>query len=116
MAGGRSLVRSGAPDRPARVDGDTPPAFAHLPCLSPQHSNHRQQGIPPADGYRGGAYRGLLEELGWTGFAIAQAEAALRYPDHRAHHGRRCGERFISLRTTCGEALLHLERSPCHSF
>jgi hypothetical protein len=40
VAGGRSLVRGGAPDRPARLYGGTLRAFAHLPGLSPRHTHH----------------------------------------------------------------------------
>src|SRR6266487_644009 len=91
VAGGRSLVRGGAAGRPARVDGDPPRAFAHLPRLSPQHRHHGQQGVPPAVRYRGGADRGLLRGARLDGVRHAQAEAAVRYPDHRAHHGRPVG-------------------------
>ena len=66
---------------PLCVTGDTLRAFAHLPGVPPRH-------IVASDdkasllliGIAVGLVVGIFEELGWTGFAMPTAEAALRCP------------------------------------
>ena len=66
-----SLVRGSAPHRSALDDGGTPCALASLPSISPPAYLPLATGVHAAIRCRGGAHRWwLLEELGWTGFAI----------------------------------------------
>ena len=70
VAGGRPLVRGGAPDRPALVDG----GILALSLISPEFL----PGIFTTDdkaslllaGIAGALVAGIFEELGWTGFAM----------------------------------------------
>ena len=83
VAGGRPLVRGGAPDCPPPGDGGTPRALANLPDISPRHIHVRRQGCPSAGRYRVRAGGGLLRGAGLDGGRRARAEAALRGPWHR---------------------------------
>ena len=96
VAGGRSLVRGRAPDRPALDDGDTLRALAGLPDISPRHIHIDDKASLLLSGIAVGLGAGFFEELGWTGFAM---------PRLRLRHGvlppgsswACCGERGTSL-------------------
>ena len=77
VAGGRALVRGGAPDRPARVHGGTPRALANLPEFLPGIVTTSDKATLLLFGIAAGLMVGIFEELGWTGFAIPRLR--LRY-------------------------------------
>ena len=77
MAGGRSLVRGRAPDRPALDDGGTPRALADLPGFLPGIVTTDDKASLLLFGIAVGLWVGFFEELGWTGFAVPRLR--LRY-------------------------------------
>ena len=70
VAGGRSLVRDGAPDRPALDDGGTACALACLADILPGIFTSTDKASFLLFGIAVGLGAGFFEELGWTGFAV----------------------------------------------
>ena len=71
MAGWRSLVRGGAPYRPAAGDSDPPFALSiSSPEFLPRILTSNEKAALLLFGIGWGLVGGLLEELGWTGFTV----------------------------------------------
>ena len=69
MAGRRSLVRGGAPDRPTREGRDSVRLVPRLPEFRPDFLTSDNKLSIVVTGIVLGLMVGFFEELGWTGFA-----------------------------------------------